>query len=151
MRDMIIAGISIALACFVYADSNSFAIVGGSAAKNPAFYPQLLAGILGLLGVILAVITVKEKHHKDKIAIDVGALRNVSKLMLSLIAYVAGILYLGFAISNTMFIFGTIILLGGDRKTALKLCIPISIALYAVFFWLFQIPVPSGLIWKLVE
>jgi hypothetical protein len=151
MRDMIIAGISVALAGFVYINSNTFAVATGSAAQNPAFFPQVLAGLLGLLGLILAVITVKEKHQTDKITIDVEAVRNVSKLMLSLIGYVIGILYLGFAIANVLFIYVTIMLLGGERNTALKLCIPISVALYAIFFWLFQIPVPDGILWKLGE
>jgi hypothetical protein len=146
---MIIAGISIALAAFVYWNSNTFAIVTGSASKNPAIYPQILAGLLALLGVILAVDTVWTKHNKDRFVIDIEAVRNVAKLMLSLIGYVVGIVYLGFPIANVLFIFVTIILLGGERNTALKLCVPISIALYLIFFWLFQMPMPEGQLWKL--
>ena len=148
---MIIAAISVAIACFTYWNSTTFAVTIAGASRNPAIYPQILSGILGLLGVILAVNTVRAKHHTDRISIDIEAVRNVIKLMLSLSAYVVGIVYIGFPISNVLFIFVTIVLLGGERKTALKLCIPISIALYVVFFWLFQIPLPEGILWKLGE
>lgn len=149
MRDMIIAAFSIVLAGFVYCNSLTFAVITGKAAQNPAVYPQILAGILGLLGLILLGVTIREKRYAERISLDSEAVRNVTKIMLNLVIYVIGIVYLGFPIANALFVISSIMLLGGDRKTALKLCVPISVVLYLLFFWLFQIPMPEGLLWKL--
>lgn len=143
MKDIINSIVIILISIFAFFYAMTFRIVENGAAANPAFYPQVLAVLLGLLGLTLLINTLR-KGDLSKINIDKEVLYNVLQLMGVLILYVLGIFFIGFPISTGLFIFISIILLGGSRSTALKLFIPITLVLYIMFFIVFKIPIPIG-------
>lgn len=148
MKDIILAVTAIGLAFFVYINSMTFAAPQGGLAKNPALYPQIMAVILGLLAAALAVNAIRDGRLREKVAVDPQALINVGKLVLVLCLYIFAIVQVGFPVSTVAFIYVTVVTLGGRQATAAKLCIPVALALYIVFFVLFQMPMPTGTLWE---
>ncbi len=148
MKDFILAIVAAGLAVFIYVDSRTFAAPQGGLAKDPALYPQMLALILALLAVALAVNVIRGKRLNEKIVLDRQALFNVGRLVVILCLYVFAIVYVGFPVSTVLFIYVGVVALGGSRLTAAKLCLPVALALYVVFFVLFQMPMPVGKLWE---
>jgi putative tricarboxylic transport membrane protein len=156
-KDIVTGIVAVAIAGFVYGQAGQFAEGGASLARNPALYPRILAVIVFAIGAILLVQAAvaaarvraagggKRREAKKK---DAAGMRNVAFTALILIVYVGAIYLLGFIIPTAAFMLATPMTLGTKFKTALLVSVPATAVIYVVFFILFKVPIPSGILFQ---
>jgi len=156
MRKALVNGIgAAAIGGFVLFQSRNFSKGGASLADNPAVYPRILASILIGLGAILIVRTMAAGMARKPVAastertkgsfVSEGSAR-VAKVAACLIGFVGLTSLFGFAPASLLFGFGTPLALGTSRKTAILVSISLTATIYVVFFILFKVPVPRGIL-----
>src|SRR5690606_5772736 len=103
-----------------------------------AGYPQLIAGVMMVLAVLLAL----QKDNGEPPARGGDALRVAGTIAL-LIGYVAMLEPLGYILSTVILILGTMLLMG-IRSIISLVVVPIALALanFYVFYIAFGVPLP---------
>ncbi len=153
-RDLTSGLVAAGFAVFVYAEAGRFAESGASLADNPALYPRILAVIVFAMGVVLivrAMVTFlkvrKERPPEEKTEKSAG-MRYVALTVALLTVYVGMIHLLGFIVPTIAFTVVTQVSLGTKLKTAVFVGIPLTTALYLLFFIFFKVPIPSGILFE---
>ncbi|MCX7787421.1 MAG: tripartite tricarboxylate transporter TctB family protein [Spirochaetes bacterium] len=143
LNGLIVFGIGI----LAYLGSSGFERKGVAVSENPALYPQLLALVLCLFGITLVVQgVVRREASKTRKNDEHRGVQRTMFVVCSLVGYAVGIYLFGFILPSLLFMFIVPLQLGASRKTALLVSAPLSIALYVVFFLLFKVPIPHGVL-----
>ena len=145
MKDYITGFFGLVLSVFIYFSSENVVVAGGGLAKNPAFYPRVLALILGVLAVCLIVNALMRKE-KFGVSANKELLKNVGMVFGLILLYIIVFQYVGFIVSTIAFLFCGILLYGGTVKGALLCSVPVTAAVYVIFHVIMQVAMPNGIL-----
>ncbi len=152
MKEQLSAAAIVALAVGAYLNSASFSTEKSFSGMDPATYPRALAIVLIFLGAILLVSSfARSRRGQAAQAVHSGAplleeLAVVAPVVGVLAAYVGAIYLFGFLLPTVLFTLSLSLLLKAKRSTALIICVPMAGVLYVVFFILFRVPIPHGIL-----
>src|SRR4051794_35840848 len=134
-------------------DARDLSMFGDHDVPGPGFFPKILAGLLIVLGLLLAGIAVREKPRDSDVADHDPApgaesgrrmLRPVAVLIvLGVIAPMVAVI--GYI--PAMILLVLVVLYGIERRRDFRTLLPavlIPVATYVLFAHLFSIPLPSG-------
>jgi hypothetical protein len=148
VKDFVVAVVFIAVSVFVFFASDAFSLKGNNAmslARNPAFYPRLIAFVLFVLSAVLMYQALRKGALKSfKPRIDKQKLVKVFKLFLVVLFYVVSLDYGGYLISSLICICLCIYIFGGTLRQSILYSVIITASLYLVFQTGFRIPLPVG-------
>lgn len=151
-KDYINGFVTVAIGAFVLIYAQSFSRGGFSVAENAAVYPQLLAGVLVFLGVLLLTQTwlAHKQAQRAKVAAPaqaaVGGHGRVALIAGALTGFVVVTWLAGFVPANLLFCFLAPLILGTSKKTALIVSLALTAFIYLLFFMFFQVPIPYGIL-----
>jgi len=121
---------------------------------GPAFYPGLLAALLGLLSLGLGIrgLFVPEEAAPDGIEEKTGKafplfgshLKTPGVLILIVCVYLIGMNILGFLVTTPLFLVATMKSLRSEWKSALFVGLFLSALVYAIFGIVLRVPLPEG-------
>ena len=148
MKDFIVSIVFLLVSVFTLIASEGFAKKGKNAyslAFNPAIYPRIFAAILLVLSCVLMFQSVRKGALKNvKIHIDQQKTFKILRLFLVIVAYIAGIYFIGYIISTVLCIFLFVLLFDGKLLQAALCAVGATICLYLVFHIGFRIQLPVG-------
>jgi putative tricarboxylic transport membrane protein len=135
-------------------DARDLSMFGDHDVPGPGFFPKILAGLLIVLGLLLAGIAVREKpRDSDVVADDTAVTGGESRRrMLRPVAVliVFGVIAPMVAVIGyipAMVLLVLVVLYGIERRRDFRTLLPallIPVATYVLFAHLFAIPLPSG-------
>lgn len=148
MKDLVTAIFSIVIGISAYLYSNTFTDPSGGFANDPAYYPQVICIVFLGLGLILLFQTLKERKVKlpKRINLHENHVTKLAILILLLMVYAAVFESIGFAIGTVLFLFCAMLLYGSKRTIAGFFSLGITGVLYLIFFVLFGVPYPQGIL-----
>jgi hypothetical protein len=132
-------------------DARDLAMFGDHDVPGPGFFPKILAGLLIVLGLLLAGLAVREKPEEpdaDAEPDDVSPGRKILRPIGVLIVFgvIAPLVaFIGYI--PAMILLVLVILYGIERRRdfrSLLAAVLIPVATYVLFAHLFSIPLPSG-------
>lgn len=147
-----IAGLAfIALAAGIYVVSADFPTVPGMPEPGPAFFPRVIAGLIGVLGVVLIVESVRNgEAHSHRI--DRRGVVRIGGATLLLVGYVAVMPYLGFVVDTALFLVVFMWFSGVRSPVAtLVVAVGVPVVLHYVFVSFLHVPLPEGSVVSVVE
>jgi putative tricarboxylic transport membrane protein len=132
-------------------NARNLSMFGEHSVPGPGFFPKILAGLLIALGLLLAVIAVREKPEESDADEEAGAggrrramLRPVAVLIVfGVIAPLVAVI--GYIPAMVLLVL--VVLYGIERRRDFRSLLPavlIPLASYVLFAHLFAIPLPSG-------
>jgi len=126
----------------------AYVVYGGLALEVPFSYdplgPKTFPVVLGVLLSALSLFIIA-KPEKAKFPEGVTRLNTVFIVVL-LVAYSLSFNYLGFLISTALLVFFISKIFQGTTKQALASAIGVSLAVYALFGFLLEVPLPTGIL-----
>ena len=153
-KDYINGLVTVAIGTFVLIYAQTFSRGGFSVAENAAIYPQLLAGVIIFLGVVLLMQTrsaqkraVGEATAADDPIVPEGRPRAI-KIGAALVGYVVVTWLIGFVAATLMFCYVAPVILGTNKKTAIIVSLSLTVFIYLLFFMFFQVPIPYGIFFE---
>jgi len=143
INDLILSTASIIIGAIVIISSLSMK-------ASVAFFPKLSASFLMILGVILLATTLLKKLELSKNEkvnkFDVQKVIRVALVIAILFAYYLAINFLGYTIPTFLLIFTIVYVLDyRNLKANLMTSLGVSIGLYLIFTYIFQVHFPKGL------
>ena len=147
MKDLITSIIMMGISIYVYVISAGFHDSDGGIMGDPAYYPRILALILGGMSIALLINTLRKKST-IKFSFNKEIVKNIGLFFALFIAYMVGLQIFGFIISTIIFAFVCILLFGGSWKSALISCLPITFTIYLAFSKLLSMQLPVGSLFK---
>lgn len=161
-RDLI-AGITVVLFSILYFISSLGIKVVDTGGITSVTYPRFLAGLLGLLGIMLIFQSQKSKIvetvdedgiKKENIGVSSTGKTRVFTTILLLVFYALALRFLGFILTNLIYIFLQTMVLT-DRKEwtrknivkAILYAVILTLAIYLIFNSLLKMVLPRGLIY----
>lgn len=140
-----IAGLAfVVLAAGVYVVSADFPTVPGMPEPGPAFFPRIIASLIGLLGAVLIVDSVRSGEARSH-RIDRQGVVRIGGATLLLVSYFAAMPYLGFLIDTAAFLLA-FMWFSGVRSpvAALAIAVGVPLVLHYVFVSFLHVPLPKG-------
>jgi putative tricarboxylic transport membrane protein len=159
-RADVVAGTAVAaLGAFALVTALNLAFLSDSGVPGPGFFPTLLSGLLVVLGILLAVISLRKRtaaaeapvDHEDS-AIEVEERSPRDRIMR------AGAVWICFAVAvpvltvlgfvPAMAILIAVLLFGVERRLnwrSIVLAVVVPVGVYELFVHLLSIPLPTGL------
>jgi len=151
-KDYINGFLTVAIGTFVLIYSQTFSRGGFSVAENAAIYPQMLAGVLIFLGLLLSVQTGlahKRAHAPAPESLPAeGGRARVALIAGALTGFVVITWLAGFIPANVIFCFLAPLVLGTSKKTAAMVSVALTVFIYLLFFKFFEIPIPYGILFE---
>ena len=157
-NDFISAGIAIAFGIFVYIMSGSIVVKRKGGDIGSTFLPQLIAGIMIGLGILLFISTFlklrRETSQAPKEEKD-GGKEWIPTLLsfANIIVYVLIFKPVGFIISTFIFLVAQMWIMSPVRKPSLKqagiwvlIAVITTLAIYFLFTKAFSMPLPKGIL-----
>ncbi|KKB86064.1 hypothetical protein VW29_04030 [Devosia limi DSM 17137] len=149
------SGLAIAsLGALVFAQSRSFPAAGG-VPVGPSFYPGLIGGVLFVCGVALAISSIKQRTALPVVALP-GWTRKprsvlaVGAIVAAIVLYAVLSAQLGF-LATAMLVTTVLLLAFGVRWYAsLGAALALSVVLHVLFAVLMRVPLPYGLIERML-
>ena len=144
LAEIIMAGLLVLLGAVVLWDSYGIG-AGWTEGLGPesGYFPARVGWIFLAISVFLLFQAFR--RPADEVFVTLPQLKQVARILLPLIVYIALIRPLGIYVASALFIAGLMIIVGGSRWVTL-LIIPIALPLLA--FWVFelqfQVPLPKG-------
>lgn len=123
--------------------------MAGSLTEMGAFFPQVIAAMLGLFSLMQLAISIFQKKKETPFAgIEVP---RVVMMLLGIAVYVGLMTLVGYILSGIIFLAFFIWYLNSNGSSApvvkaILLAIAINAAFYLVFHYIFLVPLPEGLI-----
>ena len=145
MKDYITGLCGLAVSAFVYYASEPVVVADGGLAKNPAYYPRVLALILAVLAVCL-IVNALLRREKPGVSTNKELIKNVGTIFLLILLYIIAFQYVGFIVSTVVFITCGVLLYGGSIKSALLCSVPVTAVVYVVFHIIMQVAMPNGIL-----
>ncbi len=131
---------------FVFSDTLRYPEVQGQGfGQGPAFYPQLLAGVLVSLGALILVL---DLVHMDKTESDIDRISKeedvaylpVTLIMILSVVMIIVLTYFGFFISGFLLTFLSVLLIrGSDRGKHLIPDLGFSVGMIILVYLVFQV------------
>ena len=151
-RSEILAGLAfLALTVGVFAVSADFPTVPGMPGPGPAFFPRVIAGLIGVLGVALIVESARSGEANSH-QIDRRGVVRIGGATLLLVSYVAAMPYLGFVVTTALFLVVFMWFSGVLSPVAtLVVAIGVPVVLHYVFVSFLHVPLPEGSVISVVE
>ena len=145
-RYMGILGLTGSIVYFLFANGLENGVTGGSA-YGPGFYPKILAGIFGLLSLLLIATRPPVNDKIDEVAIP---LRRMLIIIAALIVYPIAVIQIGFVVSSMIMLIAGFLYLGNMKKKLwmkpILLSVIFTMTIYYVFEKIFIIILPHGLL-----
>ena len=167
IRDLLFSIFLEILALAIIFGSNKLPKMGlGSIALNTQYYPKLIGSSLLVLGLILLIVTLTKVVTEKTVSFKVLKSDATRKYFLEgkglllfsfsifLVLFVLNITLLGFLLTSMCYLFFTMVLLSGGIVFKNKLwklgalAVGLSVAVFIVFTYGAQIPLPKGNIFK---
>ena len=145
MEDYITALSGLVISSFVFLNSESFVVNDGGLAKNPAYYPRMLALLLAVLSISLIVRAVLHREG-GSVSVNKELLKNIGIIFGLILLYALLFPFVGFAASSFLFLVCGVRLYGGSWKEALLCGVPVTAGVYIVFHILMKVPMPQGIL-----
>jgi hypothetical protein len=149
VKDIVTGVVAAGLSLFAYVSASAFEKGGASLAENPALYPRILSGVVfcfGLALILQALLKFRKGEKKPSAYGDKEALGRVGKILAVLFGYAFAIYLVGFIVPTLAFTCITPLVSGSRLKTAFYVSLPLTAALYVVFFIFFKVPIPHGIV-----
>lgn len=151
-KDYLNGLLTVAIGTFVLIYAQTFSRGGFSVAENAAIYPQLLAGVLIFLGLLLSAQTWLARKRAQAPARQAlpaeGGRTRVALIASALTGFVVITWLAGFIPANVIFCFLAPLALGTSKKTAAIVSVALSVFIYVLFFKFFEIPIPYGILFE---
>jgi len=110
---------------------------------GPGDYPRVIAVGLFVLGALLAVQSLGKPGVAARALYPKGAAARVCALVLMVLAYIRIMPHIGFLLSTPLFLIAAMLLFGVRRPVLVLLSgVGVTLAVYGVFYSLFQILLP---------
>lgn len=145
MVDVIVGVILMLLGIVTYREAGFFP-KGQTVEVQPGFYPQILAIVIFLFGLLLLL---QSRHKIVKSSLSLKFTRDEIRpflLIIILIAYLITFNFLGFIISTLLFILCVTLFLKGSFKNAIICSVVLVTSLYIIFKIAFKTPLPDGIL-----
>lgn len=150
-RDATIGIVVMAFAMAVFVLTRDFP--GGTLAEGMGanFMPNLLAGILAILGLMLVAKGLLIGKGADAATAEsrAGQERGLTTPVLMCVfvfLYLMALKYLGYVLATPIFLFAVVVTLGGGRKLAGIAAIGLTAAIWLIFGLVLKVPLPNGLL-----
>lgn len=147
-RDLLCSVLFLACGVFILTQSAAIEPIMGKDLGS-GFMPKIVAAVIIVLSGIKLILTLISKKQAAKVESD-DDLRGGLLTILALSAYVLLFEYLGFILSTGLYLFIQILVLSNEKNRNIKLFAAISVitpaAVYAVFVYVINMPLPAGLI-----
>lgn len=147
-RDLLCSILFLACGVFVLTQSATIKPIMGKDLGS-GFMPKIVAAAMILLSGIKLILTLISKKPAAKLESDDDLLGGLMTIM-ALSAYVLLFEYLGFILSTGLYLFIQILLLSNEKSRNIKLFAAISVitsvAVYAIFVYVINMPLPAGFI-----
>ena len=122
--------------------------LGQNADPGPRMMPLVLGGILTLGGLyeLARGLIGRRSTGKDESSLPKGAIQRMLVLFLGLVAYVALVGYLGFALSTLVFATLMMWWLGVKWPVALSTTLGLLVVIHLLFVQVFKVQLPAGVL-----
>ncbi|GAA0326346.1 tripartite tricarboxylate transporter TctB family protein [Bacillus carboniphilus] len=149
-QNIMIAGIFMLLALFIFIDSLNFPEATSKGMPGASAFPQMIAGVMFLISLILLIQSmVKKQKEKSDFLKDLDFTKTLL-FIVSLTLYISLLNPIGFLISSFVFITFLMVLMQGWSKKILYKSSAISLAIvffvYFAFAEFFKIALPIGIL-----
>jgi putative tricarboxylic transport membrane protein len=164
-RADVVAGTAVAaLGAFALVTALNLAFLSDSGVPGPGFFPTLLSGLLVVLGLVLAVISLRKRQGVAAVATDRTTEQESGELVEDdpgprACVLRAGVIWICFLVAvpiltvlgfvPAMAILIALLLFGVERRLnwrSLVLAVVVPVGVYELFVHLLSIPLPTGLI-----
>jgi putative tricarboxylic transport membrane protein len=161
-RADVVAGTTVAaLGAFALVTALNLAFLSNSGVPGPGFFPTLLSGLLVVLGILLAVISLRKRavpvtgdesvdHEESAIEIEERSPRErvmrAGAVWICFAVAVPVLTVLGFVPAMAILI--AVLLFGVERRLnwrSIVLAVVVPVGVYELFVHLLSIPLPTGL------
>lgn len=137
----IILGISIFFLTNSFPDFN----IGNAGVPGPAFFPNLIGGLLILVGIGEFFEARKSKRHLNFAIKNKQSLFNILVVIALILAYIFLLKKIGFILMSFFFCFVVMKLLQVSWSKSIIFALILVVILYLVFGKLFRLPLPVGI------
>lgn len=145
----VISVLLLILSSYIWFTVNGYPNRTGSG-PGPDFFPELSAGILAFLALLLFFqkVVKKEEEEIDQVPFTRDTVLKLIYIFIALILYILIAPYIGFLITSVLFIVSWMFIMGERNwKFILLLSIIFSIAITFIFEALLGVPIPHGIIY----
>lgn len=162
-RADVVAGTTVAaLGAFALVTALNLAFLSDSGVPGPGFFPTLLSGLLVVLGILLAVISLRKRaavpvtgdesvdHEESAIEVEERSprerIQRAGAVWICFAVAVPVLTVLGFVPAMAILI--AVLLFGVERRLnwrSIVLAVVVPVAVYELFVHLLSIPLPVGL------
>lgn len=160
-RADVVAGTAVAaLGAFALVTAVNLAFLSNSGIPGPGFFPTLLSGLLVVLGILLAVLSLRKRavpadgadvDHAGDVVVEERSPRErvlrAGTVWICFAVAVPVLTVLGFVPAMAILI--AVLLFGVERRLnwrSIVLAVVVPVAVYELFVHLLSIPLPTGLI-----
>jgi hypothetical protein len=146
LMDIITALLFIAVSLVVMAGSIQLGASWGSDGPEAGYFPFYISLIMMLSSAVtLYQAVVLNRKKKTESFVDQAALRQVMAVLLPAIVFVLGVQLIGIYVSSVIYIAIFMVWLGKyPAWKAIAVAVGVSAALYLMFEYWFQVPLPHG-------
>jgi hypothetical protein len=157
--DVVAGTVVAALGAFALATALNLAFLSDSGVPGPGFFPTLLSGLLVVLGILLAVISLRKRpvtadepagHEDSAILVEQRSPRErilrAGAVWICFAVAVPVLTVLGFVPAMAILI--AVLLFGVERRLnwrSIVLAVVVPVGVYELFVHLLSIPLPTGL------
>ena len=142
--DAILGGIAVLLAVAVFLDTLTFPEMRDGS-PGPALFPRIISVLLALVGCIIIYQSTRP-HEKRSLSYERSAMLKACMILVGIAAYVALVDRLGFMITGTLLMLGTMLMLNVRVRTAVPTAVGITVVTFYVFQQVLRVPLPPGIL-----
>ncbi|MGL1890296.1 MAG: tripartite tricarboxylate transporter TctB family protein [Spirochaetaceae bacterium] len=124
----------------------------GVSQYGPNFFPQALCILMLTASILLIIQAVKGNSQKDLETIDKKGFIRASITLAICIVYLFVMQLIGFFFATLIFLYVLMTYIGHKHlKTRIISTLSVSLAVYGIFYFFLKIPLPEGIIFRLIS